>query len=234
SLVLGPDEALVGNERVREEHLVELRLVRDLAQWSYLDTGSAHVEDEVRDPAVLRRLGIGAGEAHAPVRELGVARPHLLTVQQPTTFGGLGARAHRREVAAGTGLAEELAPQLACLGDVGRPAPLRGGRAGSEQRRPAGVPADPPDEPGGARPRQLLGHDEVLARARAATAVLLGPGDAHPPPFGELRLPVAPERDFLAEIVEVGREALAVLPRQVLAQPPAHLGANLRRPFRLR
>src|SRR5262249_21293757 len=141
--------------------------------------------------------------------------------------------------AAGTGLAEELAPQLACREDVRQPAPLLLGRAVSEQRRPDEVHADPPDELRSARPRQLLGHDEVLYRARAATAVLLGPGDAHPPPahappppWGGLRLPVAPERDFLAEIVEVGREALAVVPRQVLAQPRAHLGAKFRLRFR--
>ena len=45
--------------------------------------GVAHVDDEVRDALVLRRVGIGAGEAHAPVGELRVARPHLLAVEQP-------------------------------------------------------------------------------------------------------------------------------------------------------
>ena len=74
------DEPVVGDEHVGEEHLVELRLVGDLAQRSHLDAGRVHVDDERGDALALRRVGVGAGEAPTPVGELRVARPHLLAV----------------------------------------------------------------------------------------------------------------------------------------------------------
>ena len=84
ALVLRPDDAVLGDEHVGEEDLVELGLVGDLAQRPDLDARRAHVDDEVGDALLLRRVGIGAGETHAPVGELRVARPHLLAVEHPT------------------------------------------------------------------------------------------------------------------------------------------------------
>ena len=55
----------------------------DLHERPDLDARRLHVDDEVGDPLVLRELGIGAGEADAPPRELRVARPHLLAVEHP-------------------------------------------------------------------------------------------------------------------------------------------------------
>ena len=75
------DEPVGRNEHVGEEHLVELGLVGDLAQRPHLDAGRVHVDDERGDALALRRVGIGAREAPAPVGELRVARPHLLPVQ---------------------------------------------------------------------------------------------------------------------------------------------------------
>ena len=98
AFVLRADDPVLGNEHVGEEDLVELGLVGDLAQRPHLDARVAHVDDEVGDALVLRRVGIGAGEAHAPVGELRVARPHLLAVEQPAA---VGARRARREAARG-------------------------------------------------------------------------------------------------------------------------------------
>ena len=151
------DEAVVGDEHVGEEHLVELRLVGDLAQRAHVDTGRVHVDDERRDPLLLRRIGIGAREAPAPVGELRVARPHLLAVEHPTAVDLLGACAQRREITAGFGLAEELAPDLGRVEDVREPTGLLRFGAVREQRRPDQVDADAPDELG--------------ARARASSSV---------------------------------------------------------------
>ena len=45
--------------------------------------GASHVDDEVGDAAVLRRVGVGAGEADPPPGELRVGRPHLLARHEP-------------------------------------------------------------------------------------------------------------------------------------------------------
>ena len=96
----------------------------------------------------------------------------------------------------------------------GQPARLLLVGAVREQRRADEVDADAADELRRARPRELLGDDVVLDRARAAAAVLLA-ASATPtqPAARELRLPRAPERDLVGEVVEARRQALAVLPR---------------------
>ena len=106
------DEMVVGHEHVVEEHLVELRVAGDLHERTHLDAGRLHVDDEVRDALVLRRVGIGAGEADAPPRELRVAGPHLLAREQPAVVDARRRGRQRREVGAGVGLAEQLAPDL--------------------------------------------------------------------------------------------------------------------------
>src|SRR4029453_11445096 len=76
------------------------------------DPGTLHVEDEVRQPAVLRGRRIGASQQDAPARQLGVARPPLLAGHPEAVAVTLRARAHGGEVAARVRLAEELAPHL--------------------------------------------------------------------------------------------------------------------------
>ena len=97
--------------------------------------GRLHVDDEVRDALVLRRVGVGAGQADAPARELRVRRPHLLTREQPAVVDAHGARLQRREVGAGVGLAEQLAPDLVGGEDRRQPALLLLVGAVREQRR---------------------------------------------------------------------------------------------------
>ena len=130
------------------------------------------------------------------------------------------------EVAARVRLAEQLAPQLLGAEDLREPPGLLLGRSASEDRGPDEVDADAPDELRRAGPRELLGDDVVADRARVATAVLLGPRDPDPTAGRELRLPLATERDLLGEVVEARRKPLAVLPREVLAQPAAALVAQ--------
>jgi hypothetical protein len=89
------------------------------------------------------------------------------------------------------------------------------------------VDADTTDELGGPGPGQLLLDDEVLARSEPAPAVGGGPCHAHPPRRGQVRLPAPPEGDLLAQVGEAGREADAVLPGKVLAEPGAELSAEV-------
>jgi hypothetical protein len=68
---------------VVEEHLVELGIAGDLTQWLDGHAGSVHIQQEVGDALVLGRLGVGPGQQHHPVGDVGQRRPHLLAVDDP-------------------------------------------------------------------------------------------------------------------------------------------------------
>ena len=102
----------VGHAHVGQVHLVELGLAGDLAQRPHLDAGRVHVEREVGEAAVLRDVGVGAGHEHPAVGHVGERVPHLLAVDDPLVAVAHGTGRERREVAAGAGLAEQLAPDL--------------------------------------------------------------------------------------------------------------------------
>ena len=171
--------------------------------------------------------GVGASQADTPVGELGVGGPDLLAAQHPAAFGALGARRQRCQVAPRSGLAEELAPQLLGPEDARQPALLLVTGAVGEQCGPHQVDRDPAHKFRRSGPRQLLLHDVVLGRAGAAPAELGRPGHADPPARGQAGLPLPQERHLLGQVLEAGREPRAVLPGQVVAQPPAQLGAEL-------
>ena len=83
AVVLAPDDVLVRDPRLLDEQLVELGLAGDLAQRADLDPVLLHVHQEVGQPAVLGRVGVGAREQHAPLRLVGHRRPHLLAGDDP-------------------------------------------------------------------------------------------------------------------------------------------------------
>ena len=68
AVVLAADDVLVGDPRLLDEQLVELRLAGDLAQRPDLDAVLLHVHQEVGQAAVLRRVRVGARDEHAPLR----------------------------------------------------------------------------------------------------------------------------------------------------------------------
>ena len=78
--------------------------------------GGVHRHDEHRQALVLGHVGVGAREQQPVGGELGVGRPHLLAGQPPAAVV-LQARAglHGREVRAGGGLGEQLAPDLVAV-----------------------------------------------------------------------------------------------------------------------
>src|SRR5205823_1051497 len=78
----------------------------------YLDTGRVHVDHEVREALVFRRVGIGARDEHPPARDVRERGPHLLSVHDPLVAVAHRTRREAGHVAAGAGFAEELAPDL--------------------------------------------------------------------------------------------------------------------------
>ena len=66
------DHPVGGDPHLVEEHLAELGAAVHLRERPRLDAGLIHVDHEVRHPAVLRLVGVGAGQQHP---ELGDDRP---------------------------------------------------------------------------------------------------------------------------------------------------------------
>ena len=226
TFVLRTDQLVLGDEHVGEEDLVELGLSRELHQRSHLYPGVVHVDDQIGDPLVFRRVLIAARQADSPVGELCVGRPDLLPVHHPPALDPVGPGAQGGEIAARSGLAEQLAPEVVGGADPREPARLLLLAAAGEQRGGGEVEADAAHHLGGPRPGQLLLDDEVLGRSGAPSPVRFGPGHADPAAGGEGGLPGAQERHLLAEVLESGREPAAVLPREVLHQPGAHLSSE--------
>ena len=215
------DDLVVSYEHVVEEDLVEVGLVGDLSQGADVDPVGVHVDHEGGDAPVLGSIGVGAGQAQAPVGELGVGGPHLLAAEPPAAVGGGGPGGEGGQVAAGVGLAEQLAEQLFGGEDRREPALFLlvgavGQDGGADQ-----VNADAADQLRGSGPGQLFLDDVVVHWAGASAAVGDWPGDADEAGFGEGRLPLAEVGDLFGQVVEQGRQALAVFPGKILLEPMA-------------
>ncbi len=167
------DHALVRDEHLVEEDLVEQRLTGDLTQRPDLDAGRPHVDQEVGDPLVRWHVRVGAREADAPVGTLGHRGPHLLPREPPSPVDSLGAGPQRGEVRPGAGLGEELTPgQLAEQRRPHEAVPLRVAAVLQDRRyRP---PGDHQVRPRDAGAGQLL-VDHQLRHRVGPQAVRRGP-----------------------------------------------------------
>ena len=92
--------------------LVELGLTGDLAQRAHLDALGVHVEREVGHALVLGKIGVAAGDEHAPVGEVGERVPHLLAVDDPLVTVSHRFGRETGEVGTGAGFGEQLTPLL--------------------------------------------------------------------------------------------------------------------------
>src|SRR6185437_4118523 len=107
----------------------------------------------------------------------------------------LGARAQAGEIGAGGGLGEELAPDLLALERRRRVALALLRRAPCAQRRDAHAKADLEESARHGVMRFLLLIDHLLDRRAAASAPVLGPGDAGEAGLVFPRLPRLGARD---------------------------------------
>ena len=170
------DDVGARHAHVLEEHLVEVLVAADLLERPHGDAGAVHVDEQEGDALVLRRVGIGAHQQHAPVGVAREAGPHLLAVDDEVVAVEHGARLQRRQIGAGVGLGESLTPDL-----VGRRGSLCRWRlllllgAVRDQHRPAHGQAGEVDEQRRLGARHLLLEDDLLDQRRAAAAVRLRP-----------------------------------------------------------
>ncbi len=179
------EHVAVRNAHVVQEDLVELGLGGDLVEGAHVDAGALHVEQEVRQPFVLRQVGVAAGDEHAPLGDVRQGGPHLLAVEHPVVAVADRARGQAGDVGAGARLAEHLAPDVLAREDAAQQRLLHVvGAVGQEDRR-AHADADRVDVQvvvGGLRLlAQLVGDDRLHLRVQPEAAEAFGevdPGEA--------------------------------------------------------
>ena len=186
------DHVLARRARAVEEHLEELGVAGDLHDRPDLDAGLVHRHEQVREPLVPLRRGIGAADDEAPVRPRRPGGPHLLAVDHPLVALEARARLHVREVRARVRLRVALAPDLLAGDDRRQEAALLRLAAEGDQRRAEQRLADVVRGGPGA-PARAYSSKKITCcgERRAAAAVLARPADAGPAARGELALPGA-------------------------------------------
>src|SRR3954466_3324842 len=192
-VALAADDVLVRDPRLFDEQLVELGLAGDLPQRAHLDRVSKSTHEEVRQPLVARNVRVRPCDEHAPLRVMGERRPHLLPGDDPLVPVAHRARLQRREVRAGLGLGEPLAPDLVGAEDGLEVALLLLLGAVRDDCRPAHRQAQHVRRARRLRAGELLVVDRLLDERRAAPAVLLRPGHAGPVVLVQAPLPRAAE-----------------------------------------
>ncbi len=170
----------VGDARVGEEHLVEVRTARHLAEGTDLDPGSLHVDEEVGDARVLGGVGIGAGQEHPAAGVVRARRPDLLAVHDPLVTVAHGGRAQPREVRAGPRLGEQLAPDLLAGQQRGEPAGALLVGAVRDDGRSTHGGADAEHVIGDVERLRLVPPHHLLDEGRVAAPVRARPADGGP------------------------------------------------------
>ena len=223
----GPDQVRLRDAHVGEEHLVEVAEVRvaELGERPALDAGRRHVDDQRADALVLRRVGIGAHEAEAPVGVVRARRPHLLAVHDE-----LVADRARRASAGSRG----RSPRSGSL--MPRHHAISARSVGRRNRSFCSVGAVVVDRRGddaeplrvGAARDLALAHllevDHLLGRRRVAAAELRRPTRHEPTVVEQLALPVArPVGHVRARLLRLATRLVA---GRVRLQPRDELGAE--------
>ena len=221
ALPLDPHDVLRRHEHVGQENLVELGVARHLHERAHVDARIGHVDDQRGDPLLgAGRIDLGAGQAQAPGGELGVGRPDLAARHLEAPLDRRGPRGEGGQVAAGVGLAEELAPDLPRREDGRQVAqPLVLGAVGQECRAHQ-VDADPVDGLRGLGPGVLALVESDLHRRGTATAIGAGPVDTHPAVGRHGGLPLPAPGHLVGQVDEGGRAA------QVIGQPRPERGGE--------
>jgi len=156
-------------------------------------------------------------------------RPHLLTVDHPLVAVEDRRRLQARQVGAGVGLAEPLAPAHLATQDLGKELALLLLAPPLQDRRADERVAEEVGPHRGLDPGELLGEHDALHRAQPLAAVLLRPGRTDPAALVELLRPLLVElrpliRSQVGCLAGFGRLDPAI--GQVLGEPPADLGAE--------
>ena len=209
AVVLGADAVGLRHAHVVEEDLAELGLAGDLPQRLHGHAGRLHVHDHGRDALVAGRIGIGAREEPDVVGDQRVRGPDLLAGDDVVVAVAHGAGLQRRQIGAGVGFGEALAPDL--LGSEHRlqVPPLLVLAADGDQRRAGDHQADVVDAGRRLRAGGLLVVDRLLPKSQALAPVFGRPGQSQPPGLVQLSLP----RLEAVDVVLVHADRVVLEPR---------------------
>src|SRR5271169_3863637 len=109
---------------IAEEHLVEFALSRQCAYGADLYAGLLQLDEEERDPLVLRGLGVRARQHEDPIGLARLGCPEFLAVDYPVVAVEDGTGGQRGQIRARLGLGEALTPQIVSREDAGQEAAL--------------------------------------------------------------------------------------------------------------
>ena len=185
-----PDHQVGIGPGAGEEALAELLRAGEVRDRPDLHSWLVDRHEEHRQALVPQgRVGMGAAHDVQPVGLVPERRPHLLTVDDPLVPVEPRPARHRRDVRAGSRLAEALAPDVVDAQDARQEAALLLLGAEREQHRPEqlqGLRVDPCRRGGSG----VLGlEDDLLGQRRTAAAVLPRPGEAEPAAGGRAPSP---------------------------------------------
>src|SRR5262249_28672186 len=221
------------------EDLAEVAVAGQRLDRPDLDPGRVHGTDHPGDAGVARCRRIGPNQELLELGDVSEARPDLLSGDDEVVAVDLGARLERRQIGAGVGLREALAPHHVAAQDARQMVRLLLVAAARDERRARVLQAD---EAGvdvrSAGPRILLVPDQLLHRGGAAPAELPRPRDAgparvvHAPLPGHVPLAAGAQVGALrpAGARDVGREPVARLGAERLlfrAESDLHASAQL-------
>ena len=142
--------------------------------------GVRHVDEQVGDPLALRHIGIGSDEEDPPLGPRHRRRPHLLAGDHELVAVADRTGAEGGEIRSGTGLGEQLAPQLVAPQHRGQETGLLLGRPVAQQGRAHHAEGD--DEGTARHPERglLLVEDRLEDRRVPLAAGRRGPGERGP------------------------------------------------------
>ena len=120
ALVQRPDEVFLRHHDVLEKHLVEMPVAVEQHERAHGDPRRLHIDQQIADAVVLRRVGVGAHQEETPVGEMRARGPDLLPVDDEMVALVDGAGAQTGEIGAGARPGIALTPDLVARRICGR------------------------------------------------------------------------------------------------------------------
>ncbi len=169
------DQVSTRHANVVEENFVEAAIAGHLHERTNGDSRRMHVDQNVRNPAMLGRFGICPHQTEHHVRVLRAGGPHFLPVDDKLVADDFRARLQRGQVGACAGLGVSLAPDFFCAENFRQIAFLLFLGAPRDQRRPEHPESRPANQVRRSRPHHLVVDDRLPDRVHLLPAVFLRP-----------------------------------------------------------
>ncbi len=175
------DDGIDREPDVVEELLAELERAVDLLDRVDLDPGLVDLHDEHREPAVLRRVPVGAGQAHRVVARHRCGAPDLGAVEDPLVAVAIGPGDAPGEIGAAGRLRQELHPLVIAAQERGEVHGLLLVRSVVDEGRAEDAEVGDVEVDRHLVGQRLLGEGALVLDAEPEPAVLMREADAGEP-----------------------------------------------------